>query len=156
MSIPRRSTRPRGICTARSTVGSSWNSGRRSMRESRSGRAKPAARCRSAHRPISCSTASRRRRNAPPTIYFWSTVRSWGLDDANVSKIYKDMTDLAFAEDARIVESQQALIDSDTSGAPLVSLAFDRAALGARRIIKRKLEEEANAQARPARAQAHG
>ena len=53
------------------------------------------------------------------------------------------------------MESQQALIDSDTSGAPLVSLAFDRAGLGARRIIKRKLEEEA-AQARPAPVQAHG
>jgi phenylpropionate dioxygenase-like ring-hydroxylating dioxygenase large terminal subunit len=79
------------------------------------------------------------------THYFWSTVRSWGLDDANVSKVYKDMTDLAFAEDARIVELQQELIDSDTSGAPLVSLAFDRAGLGARRIIKRKLDEEASA-----------
>jgi len=90
------------------------------------------------------------------THYFWSTVRSWGLDDANVSKIYKDMTYLAFAEDARIVESQQTLIDSDTSGAPLVSLAFDRAGLGARRIIRRKLEEEAVAPARAAPAQAHG
>jgi phenylpropionate dioxygenase-like ring-hydroxylating dioxygenase large terminal subunit len=90
------------------------------------------------------------------THYFWSTVRSWGLDDANVSKIYKDMTDLAFAEDARIVESQQALIDSDASGAPLVSLAFDRAGLGARRIIKRKLDEEAAARSRPAPVQAHG
>ena len=57
------------------------------------------------------------------THHFWSTVRSWGLDDANVPKTYKDMTDLAFAEDARIVESQQQLIDSDFSGAPLVSLA---------------------------------
>jgi vanillate monooxygenase len=90
------------------------------------------------------------------THYFWSTVRSWGLDDANVSKIYKDMTDLAFAEDARIVEAQQRLIDSDTSGSPLVSLAFDRAGLGARRIIRRKLEEEAAARSRPAPAQALG
>src|SRR5712691_4162884 len=46
------------------------------------------------------------------THYFWSTVRSWGLEDDNVSKIYKEMTDLAFAEDARIVELQQQLIDS--------------------------------------------
>jgi phenylpropionate dioxygenase-like ring-hydroxylating dioxygenase large terminal subunit len=89
------------------------------------------------------------------THYFWSTVRSWGLDDANVSKIYKDMTDLAFGEDARIVEQQQLLIDSDTSGAPLVSLAFDRAALGARRIIKRKLDEEAAAQLSPSVSPAH-
>jgi len=43
---------------------------------------------------------------------------------------------------------QQALIDGDPSGTPLVSLAFDRAGLGARRIIKRKLDEEASAQAR--------
>jgi phenylpropionate dioxygenase-like ring-hydroxylating dioxygenase large terminal subunit len=90
------------------------------------------------------------------THYFWSTVRSWGLDDDNVSRIYKEMTDLAFAEDARIVEQQQRLIDSDASGAPLVSLAFDRAGVGARRIIKRKLEEEdaaaASAQRAPARA----
>ena len=43
---------------------------------------------------------------------------------------------------------QQSLIDSDASGAPLVSLAFDRAGLGARRIIKRKLDEEAAMQAR--------
>src|SRR5499427_1748027 len=77
------------------------------------------------------------------THYFWSTVRSWGLEDANVSKTYKDMTDLAFAEDARMVEAQQRLIDSDPSGTPLVGLAFDRAALAARRIIMRKLEEEA-------------
>jgi phenylpropionate dioxygenase-like ring-hydroxylating dioxygenase large terminal subunit len=60
------------------------------------------------------------------------------------------MPDLAFAEDARIVEQQQVLIDSDPTDAPLVSLAFDRAGLGARRIIKRKLEEEAAVQAGPA------
>ena len=66
-----------------------------------------------------------------------------------MSKIYKDMTDLAFAEDARIVELQQELIDGDTSGTPLVSLAFDRAGLGARRIIKRKLDEEAEARLAP-------
>jgi phenylpropionate dioxygenase-like ring-hydroxylating dioxygenase large terminal subunit len=81
-------------------------------------------------------------------------VRSWALDDDNVSKIYKDMTDLAFAEDKRIIEGQQALIDSDPSDAPLVSLAFDRAGVGARRIITRKLEEEAQARARLASTQA--
>ncbi len=64
------------------------------------------------------------------------------------------LTDLAFAEDARIVEAQQALIDSDPSDAPLVSLAFDRAGVGARRIIKRKLEEEAQARVRVASIQA--
>ncbi len=84
------------------------------------------------------------------THYFWSTVRSWALDDDKVSKIYKDMTDQAFAEDTRIVELQQTLIDSDPSDTPLVSLAFDRAGVAARRIIRRKLDEEAAAQRSPA------
>jgi phenylpropionate dioxygenase-like ring-hydroxylating dioxygenase large terminal subunit len=79
------------------------------------------------------------------THYFWSTVRPWALDDDKVSKIYKDMTDLAFAEDTRMVAQQQLLIDSDPSATPLVSLAFDRAGVAARRIIRRKLEEEAAA-----------
>src|SRR5262249_5855028 len=107
------------------------------MRASRSAHARRAAMFHSAHRPPSCSIALRRRPSAPPII---SGRR---CADANVSKTYKDMTDLAFAEDARMVEAQQRLIDSDPSGTPLVSLAFDRAALAARRIIKRKLEEEA-------------
>ncbi len=77
------------------------------------------------------------------TWYFWSTVRPWALDDERVSKIYKDMTDTAFAEDTGLVAQQQALIDSDPTGAPLVGLAFDRAAVAARRIIRRKLDEEA-------------
>ncbi len=81
------------------------------------------------------------------TWYFWSTVRPWALDDEKVSKIYKDMTDTAFAEDTTLVAQQQALIDSDPTGSPLVSLAFDRAAMSARRIVRRKLEEEAAAEA---------
>jgi hypothetical protein len=39
-------------------------------------------------------------------------------------------------------------VSARSSGTPLVSLAFDRAGLGARRIIKRKLDEEASAQVR--------
>src|SRR5262245_60742710 len=70
------------------------------------------------------------------THYFWSTVRSWALNDERISKIYQDMTDTAFAEDTRMVEQQQRLIDSDSSDAPLVSLAFDRAGVAARRIIR--------------------
>jgi hypothetical protein len=53
-----------------------------------------------------------------------------------------------------MVEMQQALIDSDPSDAPLVSLAFDRASVAARRIIRRKLEEEAGAQPGAAKAPA--
>src|SRR5262249_38101952 len=88
----------------------------------------------------------------PTTPSFRSTAPPPGLEDANGSKTYKVMTDLAFAEDARIVEAQQRLIDSDPSGTALVSLAFDRAGLAARRIIKRKLEEEAQPVARTVKA----
>jgi len=54
----------------------------------------------------SCSTASRRRPSAH--ALFLVDGAPLGLDDDKVSKIYQDMTDLAFAEDARIVEGQQA------------------------------------------------
>jgi hypothetical protein len=55
------------------------------------------------------------------------------------------------------VAQQQALIDSDPTGAPLVSLAFDRAAVAARRIVRRKLDEEAaeTRQVAPVPAAAH-
>ncbi len=75
--------------------------------------------------------------------YFWSTARPWGLGDAKADALYKSMIDLAFAEDMSIVERQQKLIDSDTSGAPLRAFPFDRSGIGARRIVRRLLDEEA-------------
>ena len=75
--------------------------------------------------------------------YFWATSRPWALDDAKVNDLYKTMIDLAFGEDMSIVERQQRLIDSDTSGAPLMVFPFDRSGVAARRIVRRLLDEEA-------------
>ncbi len=75
--------------------------------------------------------------------YFWATSRPWALNDSKVSDLYKTMIDLAFGEDMSIVERQQKLIDSDTSGAPLRAFPFDHSGVGARRIVRRLRDAEA-------------
>ncbi len=81
------------------------------------------------------------------THYFWQVVRDWSVDDRKVSDMYRDMIVLAFDEDARIVEGQQQRIDDDPAGAPLASFSGDRAGQEARRIVARKLADEARATA---------
>lgn len=76
------------------------------------------------------------------THYFWSTARNWGLDDPKIDAVYFNMTVEAFNEDKAIAEQQQRYITSDTSGAPLIAFSFDKAGQSARRILRRKLEEE--------------
>lgn len=76
------------------------------------------------------------------THYFWSTARNWALDDPKVDAIYFNMTVEAFNEDKAIAEQQQRYIASDTSGAPLIAFAFDKAGQSARRILRGKIEEE--------------
>lgn len=82
--------------------------------------------------------------------YFWATSRPWALGDPKVSELYRTMIDLAFNEDMSIVERQQKLIDSDMSGTPLRAFPFDRSGVGARRIVRRLLDEEAAARAKQA------
>ncbi len=79
---------------------------------------------------------------ATSTHYFWFTLRNWALDDDGVSQVYKSFTDRAFAEDKALVERQQELIASDTSGTPLRGLAFDRAGMAARSIIERLITSD--------------
>lgn len=79
------------------------------------------------------------------THYFWQVVRSWSLDDRKVSDMYRDMIVLAFNEDAEIIEAQQQRIDADPNGGALANFSGDRAGLEARRIVARKLAEEAKA-----------
>jgi vanillate O-demethylase monooxygenase subunit len=82
------------------------------------------------------------------THYFWSTVRCWALDDAAISKIYLDMSRLAFSEDVEIIEGQQRMIDDDPRGSALAYFSADKAALEARRLLTRKLRLEAAGLAR--------
>ncbi|MDF2114691.1 aromatic ring-hydroxylating dioxygenase subunit alpha [Roseiarcaceae bacterium H3SJ34-1] len=86
------------------------------------------------------------------THYFWSTARDWALDDPKIDAIYFNMTVEAFNEDKAIVEQQQDYISGDESGAPLIAFNFDRAGQLARRILRGKIEEEAEAMQPRARA----
>jgi phenylpropionate dioxygenase-like ring-hydroxylating dioxygenase large terminal subunit len=79
------------------------------------------------------------------TRYFWSTARDWGLDDPKVDAVYFNMTVEAFNEDKAIIEHQQDYISSDESTAPLIAFTFDKAGQSARRILRRKIEEETEA-----------
>lgn len=74
--------------------------------------------------------------------YFWSTPRSWGLNDEKVDALYDGIIMEAFLEDKTIVEAQQKYIESDPLQTPLVSLPFDKAGSSARRILKRLMDAE--------------
>jgi phenylpropionate dioxygenase-like ring-hydroxylating dioxygenase large terminal subunit len=76
--------------------------------------------------------------------YFWSVVRRDSPNDEEVSRYFHDLTARAFEEDRITIEAQQRAIDEDASGAPLRAVNADRAALGVRRVIERKLSEERN------------
>jgi vanillate O-demethylase monooxygenase subunit len=86
------------------------------------------------------------------THYFWSTARDWALDDPKIDAVYFNMTVEAFNEDKAIVEQQQDYISSDESNKPLIAFTFDKAGQLARRILRGKIEAEAEAMQPKARA----
>ncbi len=78
------------------------------------------------------------------THYFWSIARRMRLDDAEVSRRLYDMNRTAFDEDALVLREQQIMIETDRSAAPLTNLDADQASNMARRIMRRKFEQEAH------------
>lgn len=76
------------------------------------------------------------------THYFWSVARRMKLDDADVSRRMYEMNRAAFEEDADVLKHQQQMIDRNPAGATLANLDADKATAAARRIIRRKVEEE--------------
>ena len=76
------------------------------------------------------------------THYFWSIAQCVNPDPAAMRTLY-EMNKMAFDEDTSIIEAQQAAIDADPDGLPLGSVAGDHAGVLARRIVARKLAEEA-------------
>ena len=77
------------------------------------------------------------------THYFWSLSRRMKLDDPVVSHKFYEMNRAAFEEDAAVLKLQQQMIERDTSGTALSNLDADKALSAARRILRRKYEEEA-------------
>ncbi len=79
------------------------------------------------------------------THYFWSVTRPFALDNEELSKRFKEITTLAFDEDAAVIEAQQQRIETERTGAALVNFRGDRGGVAARRVVSKKLQDEAAA-----------
>ena len=76
------------------------------------------------------------------THYFWSVTRCLRIEDAALSEKFRELTQIAFDEDAAIIEAQQRMVSSAPPGSALVNFRGDNGGVAARRIIRRKLEQE--------------
>jgi vanillate O-demethylase monooxygenase subunit len=76
------------------------------------------------------------------THYFWSVTRCIRTDDVELSRKFRELTQIAFDEDAVIIEAQQRMVSSAPPGAALVNFRGDTGGVAARRIIRRKLEQD--------------
>ena len=79
------------------------------------------------------------------THYFWTISRRLRVTDAALTDLLHRMNRTAFEEDAIILRHQQRMMDGDSEHVPLVNLAADKATNEARRILRRKFQEEAAA-----------
>ena len=77
------------------------------------------------------------------THYFWTICRRMRLTDVKVADLLRRMNRTAFEEDAVILRHQQQMMNGDPQGDALVNLDADKAVSAVRRIIRRKLQEEA-------------
>jgi vanillate O-demethylase monooxygenase subunit len=77
------------------------------------------------------------------THYFWSICRRMHINDPKVGDLLKRMNATAFDEDKHILADQQKMMDTDPEGGVLVNLEADKAVSAVRRIIRRKLQDEA-------------
>ncbi|HVV93316.1 MAG TPA: aromatic ring-hydroxylating dioxygenase subunit alpha [Hyphomicrobiales bacterium] len=77
------------------------------------------------------------------THYFWSVPRAYALGEEAVSEIFYGVTKAAFDEDAAMIEAQQRTMATDPNGGKLVNFRGDLASQAARRIMDRKLREQA-------------
>ena len=81
---------------------------------------------------------------------FWSTPRRYVLEDAEISRLFYNVTKAAFDEDQAMIEAQQRRIDSDPRKSPLADLDGDAASVAARRLIAKKLASDTIAAAEAA------
>jgi vanillate O-demethylase monooxygenase subunit len=76
------------------------------------------------------------------THYFWSVAREFEHDDEALSAQLVAGVTKIFHEDRVVIEQQQKLIDTDTSGRPLLSVNCDAGGAAARRIVDRLLKTQ--------------
>jgi phenylpropionate dioxygenase-like ring-hydroxylating dioxygenase large terminal subunit len=75
------------------------------------------------------------------THYFWSAVSR--TDDAELANRFFTLTHGAFDEDAAMIAAQQARINSAPAGQSLAYFRGDSAGAAARRIVRRRLDQQA-------------
>ena len=85
-------------------------------------------------------------RDATSSWYFWSFVRNYAVDDAEVDAMWRSAIEIAFVgQDKPILEEQQRMIgDRSLDEMNPVMVAADVASTRARRIMKRLIAEEAS------------
>jgi phenylpropionate dioxygenase-like ring-hydroxylating dioxygenase large terminal subunit len=76
-------------------------------------------------------------------FYFWSTANGYRQDEPVATEQLYQQIDTAFTEDKRVVEAQQARL-SELGEAGLVDIQTDAARLHMRRVVERKLAEDAS------------
>ena len=79
------------------------------------------------------------------THYFWSVSRRFNLDDEELDGMLYQQIVNTFEEDRDVLETQQELIETDTSGKPLLSVNCDAGNAAARKVVDRLIQAEAAA-----------
>ncbi len=75
------------------------------------------------------------------THYFWASVRSYALDDEKVDELFLSSTAIAFEEDKRVLEAQQAVIER-RGDSWSVALKGDAASIECRRLLAKRIAAE--------------
>jgi phenylpropionate dioxygenase-like ring-hydroxylating dioxygenase large terminal subunit len=78
------------------------------------------------------------------THYFFMQAHAFALDDAVVTESIEQSQRAAFAEDKRILEAQQHMIDA-TPPSPMVNIVADKGLMQYRRLIDELIASEARA-----------
>lgn len=78
-------------------------------------------------------------------FYFWGMARSWALDDPEVTEKIKHGQRGIFSEDLEILESQQRSLN-ENAGRQLLMLDIDAGGAQARKLIKKRIEQESGVQ----------
>ena len=76
--------------------------------------------------------------------YFWSSAHSFDIDNPRTTDIVYDQINTTFMEDKLILQQQQAVLDRDPNRSQ-IDIHGDVASIQVRRMVARKLAEEAGA-----------
>ncbi len=74
--------------------------------------------------------------------YFWSVLRNFDLDDAQLTEAMRKGVGATFDEDKEVLEIQQRQMDKLGVPVPGVAIRLDEAAVRARRLLAQRIERE--------------